>query len=165
MNKTVCFTGHREISDAIHRILAKKLHLAVESQILSGATTFRTGGALGFDTMAALCVLSMKSKHPHIRLELFLPYPEQAEHWSKNTRTIYEQILQRADEHRYICPHYFHGALQIRNRALVAGADVCIAYLESSQDGGTAYTSALALQNGLEWINLYDELQNANKKI
>ena len=119
MGKTVCFTGHRQIPDADYLQLEEALHAAVEEQIKSGATHFRTGGALGFDTLAALSVLSMRKRFPEIRLELILPYPDQALGWSENDARLYRQILSQADSHRYIAQTYYHGLLQQRNRALV----------------------------------------------
>ncbi len=158
MEKIVCFTGHRSVSDAEYSQLNTYLTQTVEAQIQNGATVFRTGGALGFDTMAALCVLSLRRRYPHIRLELVLPCPSQTEQWSNADVCLYNQILAQADSHRYVSQLYFSGVLQMRNRALVDGADVCIAYLRTSHGGGAAYTAAYALKKGLELINLADQL-------
>ena len=158
MGKTVCFTGHRQIPDGEYDRLWELLGRAIEEQIERGATHFRTGGALGFDTMAALCVLLLKKRYPQIKLELILPCPSQTAGWKQDDIFLYEQILAQADAHRYVSQTYYRGVLQMRNRALVDGADVCIAYLCHSHGGGTAYTAALALKNGLEWINLAEEM-------
>lgn len=158
MAEIVCFTGHRAIPTAHYAPLCDLLTWEIRRLAASGATEFRTGGALGFDTMAALSVLSLKKEISHIRLSLMLPYPEQADAWSENDRCLYEQIRSLADSVRYTAPHYFAGALQMRNRALIAGSDICVAYLRTSHGGGAAYTSALALRSGLELINLADAL-------
>lgn len=153
MKKTVCFTGHRHIPNGESLALWSALVDAVENQIQNGACIFRTGGALGFDTMAAECVLHLKETYPHIRLELILPSPAQPQGWSERDARLYREILEKADGHRYLSEHYYAGLLQMRNRALVEGADVCIAYLTSSH-GGTAHTVSLALRAGIELINL-----------
>ena len=158
MSHIVCFTGHRTIPDESYLALKDALCAEIEAQIRAGATVFRTGGALGFDTLAALCVLSLRRQYPHIRLELILPCPSQPNGWSSSDKGLYEQILEQADSHRYVSSTYFAGVLQMRNRALVEGADVCIAYLHSSHGGGTAFTSALAVQRGLDFINLGEAL-------
>ncbi|MBR3893604.1 MAG: DUF1273 family protein [Clostridia bacterium] len=160
MSKTVCFTGHRQIPDADYPQLEESLRVEVERQILQGATDFRTGGAVGFDTLSALSVLSLRMRYPEIRLHLILPSPDQTVGWRETDAQLYRQILSQADSHRYVAQKYYPGLLQQRNRALVDGADVCIAYLRNSHGGGTAYTAALALKSGLELINLYDTLQN-----
>jgi hypothetical protein len=51
--------------------------------------------------------------------------------------------------------------MQERNRALVDGSDVCIAYLARST-GGTKQTFLYALRQGLEVINLAEELSQKN---
>lgn len=156
--KTVCFTGHRHLSRVEEVRLEAELAKEIESRIQSGACVFRTGGAIGFDTLAACGVLRAKEAHPHIRLELILPCPEQTRDWQTPQRALYERILQEADSYRYVSPFYFAGVMQQRNRALVTGADVCIGFLRSSQGGG-AYTASYALRMGLEFINLCDRLR------
>lgn len=158
MTKTVCFTGHREIPDAHYLPLRDALIQEIEAQIQNGATVFRAGGAVGFDTLAALCVLDLRRRYSHVRLELILPCPTQTRGWSPSEKGLYEQILEQADSHRYVSNTYFSGVLQMRNLALVKDADVCIAYLRSSHGGGTAFTCAQAIKNGLELINLFDLL-------
>ena len=153
MGRIVCFTGHRQIPEEDYPRLHAALLETVEAEILGGATVFRAGGALGFDTLAALAVLSLRLKYPQIRLELILPYPMQARGWSEGDRGLYQQILEQADAHRFVSDTYFRGVLQMRNRALVEGADICIAYLLTS-GGGTAFTVKEALRQGLSLINL-----------
>ncbi len=156
MTHTVCFTGHRQIPDADAQRLNDRLAMVIEELTAKGATHFRTGGALGFDTYAALNVLLCRKKNPHIRLELILPYPNQPDGWRESDRRLYEQILAQADAHCYVSPHYYEGVLQARNRALVDGADTCVSYLRTSHGGGTAYTAAYALKKGLDFYNLQD---------
>ena len=157
MEITVCFTGHRHIPERDASRLQQKLEDTVEMLIQNGATVFRAGGELGFDTMAALAVLSAKRRYPEVRLELILPCPTQTRGWKLSDKQFYGQILSLADSHRYVSPNYFNGVLQVRNRALVQDADVCVAYLTTSS-GGTAYTASLALKQGLKLINLQDML-------
>ena len=64
-NKTVCFTGHREIENNSPESIAHVLNQTVRILISHGARRFLTGGALGFDTMAALCVLTKKRVSRH----------------------------------------------------------------------------------------------------
>ena len=154
--KTVCFTGHRQIQTSEKHALSDALHEEIDRQIRAGACLFRTGGAIGFDTMAAQAVLELRREHSGMLLELILPCPSQTALWQPQDKQTYKQILAQADRVQYAGFEYFNGILQLRNRQLVQGADVCIAYLKSSHGGGTAYTSALALRLGLEYINLAD---------
>jgi uncharacterized phage-like protein YoqJ len=61
--------------------------------IRHGATHFYAGGALGFDTIAALTVLRLKKLYPQIKLCLILPCKNQTKMWSESDRAIYEGIL------------------------------------------------------------------------
>lgn len=158
---TVCFTGHRHISDEIYPKLYDALSNVIVQKIEAGATRFRAGGALGFDTMAALAVLSVRQRYPNVKLELMLPCPTQTKGWNEDDRVLYEQIKAQADEVKYVSVGYYSGVLQQRNRCLVEGSDVCVAYLCNSRGGGTAYTAALAIKKGLEFINLSEIIKKS----
>lgn len=158
--RIICFTGHRNIPQTIHAELKRSLRAAILREIELGGTVFRTGGALGFDTMAAQTVLELRERYPHIRLELVLPCPEQTEHWNRLDTAVYEEIRAQADRVRFVSPFYYAGVLQQRNRALAEGTAVCIGYLTDSRthSGGTAYTVLQALKQGAEFQNLADRL-------
>ena len=152
---TACFTGHRNIAyeDALR--LPALLDRVLTDLIERGATTFRAGGAIGFDTVAALKVLELKERYPRIRLELILPCRNQTEYWEETAVRTYQYILSRADSHRFLFDTYFDGCMLERDRKLVEGSDVCVAFCKRSR-GGTAYTFTHALRAGLEVINLND---------
>lgn len=153
--RTVCFTGHRNIPYAVATRLPSLLEQVISQLCERGATTFRAGGAMGFDTVAALKVLDMKEKYPRIRLELILPCRNQTERWDEISRQTYQYIVEHADSHRFLFDAYFDGCMLERDRRLVEGSDVCVAYCTRSR-GGTAYTCAQALRAGLELVNLHD---------
>ena len=157
MAKTVCFTGHRTIPRERYARIKALLDEVIENEITQGAMHFRTGGARGFDTLAALCVLSARVRHPEIRLELILPCPSQADGWIPSDVALYESILSMADTVSYVSREYYNGVMHERNRALVNGSDLCVTYLTTSH-GGTAYTVSYAIKNGVDFINLLDRL-------
>ncbi len=152
---TVCFTGHRQIAYADAVKLPGLLEQVLPELIERGAVTFRTGGAIGFDTVAALKVLELKERYPHIRLELILPCRNQTEFWEEAAVRTYRYILEHADSVRFLFDTYFDGCMLERDRRLVEGSDVCVAYCKRSR-GGTAYTFTHALRAGLEVVNLND---------
>ena len=156
-NLVVCFTGHRNIAHAVAMQLPSLLDRVLVGLCEQGATVFRTGGAIGFDTVAALKVLELKERYPHIRLELILPCRNQTEYWEETAVRTYRYILEHADSHRYLFDSYVDGCMQERDRRLVDGSDICVAYCNRSR-GGTAYTFAYALRAGVEVINLHDLL-------
>lgn len=151
--EAVCFTGHRFIRRNNALAIPTKLKRDLESLIERGAFRFRAGGAIGFDTVAALCVLELREKYPHIKLELVLPCRDQTKGWSTQERQVYDYILSQASSVEYVTDHYTTWCMHERNRRLVNDSQVCIAYLTESR-GGTAYTYSYALNKGLEVINI-----------
>lgn len=148
-----CFTGHRELPDEQIADLRIRLRETVERLIGAGVREFRAGGALGFDTLAAMTVLELKEKYPEITLVLILPCRDQDKGWSTENKHRYEEIKERADEVRVLSEQYYRGCMFVRNRALADGSDYCIAYLTSNA-GGTAMTVNYAKKQNLEIINL-----------
>ena len=155
--KICCFTGHRTVPPEIAPTLVRVLDTHLERLFAAGFTEFRAGGARGFDTLAALRVLALRVRHPECRLALILPCRDQAKLWKVRERALYDDILAHADSVRYVEEGYTSTCMYARNRALVDGSDLCIAYL-TRNTGGTLYTCAYALKNRVELLNLADEL-------
>lgn len=154
-SRTVCFTGHRIITDENLSFVKQKLEVMIENLINDGYLYFLAGGALGFDTISALSVLKLKKKYPHIRLFLILPCISQADRWSSENRAIYEAVKADADKISYTSIEYTNDCMYKRNRQLVENSSVCICYLKE-KPGGTAYTVNYAKQRGLKIYNIAD---------
>ena len=152
-NSAVCFTGHRVIEKNDSVQLEKSLKRTIEQLISEGYTEFKTGGALGFDTIAAVSVIKLKRKYKNVRLTLIIPCKTQSKSWRSEDRKIYDRIKNAADSVICISDNYFNGCMQIRNRKLVEGSAVCICYL-NKKSGGTYYTVKYASSKGLKIINL-----------
>ena len=125
-----------------------KTEAAVRERIAAGYRYFGVGGALGFDTVAAKTVLSLKAEFPDIALILVLPCRDQTRFWKKEDIAVYEDILSRADKCVYTSESYFRGCMQKRNRHLVDESSACIAYVRRDE-GGAAYTVRHARAQGL----------------
>lgn len=151
--QTVCFTGHRKIPPlqkvSIRRELKKTLVMLIEK----GYCFFGAGGALGFDTLAALTVLELKNDFPQIKLILVLPCLSQADRWEEKDKAVYEDIKNKADKVVYTSQEYTRDCMFKRNRHLVDGSSVCVCYL-TERSGGTAYTVDYARKQGLTVINV-----------
>lgn len=154
-----CFTGHRHIEKERAMALSAALDRCIADLYAEGYTEFCTGGARGFDTLAALRVLSFRRQHRECRLLLFLPCRDQAKGWPRGERILWEQILKEADEHRFAVESYTPACMHLRNRAMVEASDCCVAYLRENR-GGTLYTCSYALKKGLRVINLAETEQN-----
>ena len=155
--RTVCFTGHRDIprKDAI--AMPSLLKSTIEELIVRGAKIFRAGGAMGFDTVAALCVLELREKYPEITLHLILPCKDQTNGWNETNLRAYKYVLENASSVEYVTDTYTKGCMHERNKRLVNGSDVCIAYCRR-ESGGSAYTLSYAESKGLETINICNKL-------
>ena len=154
--KICCFTGHRTIEDQHKAALVASLDLLLDRLSSEGYTEFRTGGARGFDTLAALRVLALREKNPSCRLHLILPCRDQTKFWRLGEQALFEDILKKADKVDYVTDIYEPSCMYARNRALVDGSDLCVAYLTENR-GGTLYTCSYALKHKVELINLADE--------
>ena len=155
--RIACFTGHRDIPKNHAMVLSSVLEDEILRQIEAGVYIFRAGGAIGFDTVAALKVLELKEKHPEIELHLYLPCKDQTRGWSELCVRTYNYCLERADRVVYISEKYYSGCMLERDRQLVNGADACIAYCTKSH-GGTHYTCSYALKSDVELINIAEKL-------
>ena len=152
-SKTCSFTGHRIIEKDVMVKLMSNLRETCEKLILQGFDTFISGGARGFDILAAETVLSLKSIHPHIRLVMALPCKNQTQGWGKADKERYEKILALAEQIEYISENYFNGCMQIRNRFMINNSSICVAY-QKNASGGTYSTVLYAKEQEIPVINL-----------
>ena len=155
MSKVCMFTGHRKIEPRHASELTQRLDILLEELIGEGYTEFCAGGAVGFDTVAALKVIEKKKKYGFVKLNLYLPCHGQDRSWSYNMKKAYNYVLENADSISYACESYTNGCMQKRNRAMVDDSELCLAYCGSSS-GGTFYTVSYAEQKGIRVINLYE---------
>lgn len=151
--QTCCFTGHREIPMEQYENIIKQLKLQIITLIHQDVIYFLTGGALGFDTLAAQTILELKKDYPQIKLILILPCKNQTLGWSLSNVEKYEKIKKACDKYFYISDVYTRNCMYERNRYLVDCSNYCICYL-TKPSGGTAYTVRYAKKNGLTVINL-----------
>lgn len=151
--KTACFTGHRKIPPESISELSQRLKNTLLRLTEEGYMYFGAGGALGFDTLAAQCVLSLRKRYSHIKLILVLPCTTQTKGWSKDDIAVYEEIKSQADKVVYTSQEYTRGCMHKRNRHLVDNSSACISYLTENK-GGTFYTVNYAKSKGVEVINI-----------
>ena len=162
-----CFTGHRP--DALPAFgderteemqsLVYLLNRAVEAAIEDGVTEFYVGGAQGFDTLAAECVLRQRALHPALSLHLALPGQNQTSGWRSADKARYARILEQANEVWYAAELCSPESMRKRNRYLVDQTGRCIAYLRRMR-GGTLYTVNYALDSGISVDNLAQRLMD-----
>lgn len=151
------FTGHRQIKSSHKPEIYSLLHRAVEYAYSRGCNEFYSGGALGFDTLAAREVIRFRIDHPDVRLILLLPCIDQDKMWGESAQSSYEYLIDVADEVRYVSDGYTDDCMRRRNLALAEEADILIAYLGRARSGA-AQTVRMAIEMGKEVYNLYPTL-------
>ena len=158
--KSCCFTGHRLIAGEELPALQERLREEIIRLAGEGIDTFLAGGALGFDTLAAQEVLSLrKTELPEIHLVLVLPCLGQESRWDSESIQLYHSLIRQADETIYTGDVYSEGCMHTRNRYLVNHSSHCLCYLKDTAQGGTAYTVRYAKKQGLEIRNLAEETE------
>ena len=155
--QTCCFTGHRIVPLAERDRVSESLEKVIVDCIGEGYIYFCTGGALGFDTMAALAVLKLKKQFSQIKLNLLIPCENQTLNWKAADIEKYEYIKSQADNVVMTSIEYTKGCMHKRNRHMVDNSSLCICYLKKTS-GGTAYTVNFAQKHGLFVINIADIL-------
>ena len=137
--------------------LCRLTEAAVREAAAQGCRRFYAGGALGFDMLAAAVVCRLRDTElPDIALHLLLPCRGQEAHWSVRDRERYAAMLSLADSYRYLAEAYAEGVMAARNRALVAAADLCIAYMQNPASG-TGGTVSMARRRGIPVRNLAEK--------
>ncbi|MBQ4087591.1 MAG: DUF1273 family protein [Clostridia bacterium] len=145
--KACCFTGHRDIPAHEEEQLKARILREIYNLVLQGVTVFRNGGALGFDMLAAECVIEQKEAFPDIKLVMDVPHRGQADAWPAEQQQRYHLLLEMADEVNVLSERYFRGCMYARNRHMVDHSELLIAYVRKST-GGSYYTRSYALEQG-----------------
>ena len=167
MNKSVCFTGHRTI-DGDREKLSARLYALLERLVTEKKVTdFYTGGAVGWDALAALTVLKLRESYPEVKLHLILPCPfeEQSAKWNEAQKEEHKHIASLADTKEFTSEHLGKNAMKIRNARLVElASDYCICYWNPKHyRSGTGQTVRMTQKKGIEVINLFEISANSVK--
>ncbi len=158
--KSASFTGHRKLTGDISN-LSERLYDFIERGIINlGLTDFYTGGAIGWDTLAAQTILRLREVYPQIKLHLVLPCSneEQTARWTNEQKSEFYRILDLADSVEYTSQRYHKGCMEVRNARLVQYANTrCYCLLNPSNlHSGTAQTVRMALKKHIVVINFFD---------
>ena len=151
------FTGHRNISPAHSRLIEDMIDRAIDYAYRQGCRVFCTGGAVGFDTIAAQRVLYFRMSHSDTYLSLMLPCLDQTRMWSPEQKKSYNYILSRADSVEYVSDVYTSDCMRRRNLRLAERCEIMIAYVGHSHSGA-AQTMRMAKERGKRVYNIYPAL-------
>lgn len=161
MRKSACFTGHRNFTGNTKNLDTRLYDILERAITKKNVADFYTGGAVGWDELAARTVLKLREIYPHIKLHLILPCSneEQTAKWTKEQKTEFYRILALTDTVEYISEHYYNGCMKIRNARLVELADFCFCFWDTNrQKSGTAQTVRMAQRKKIMIINFFRTL-------
>lgn len=163
--KTIGFTGNRTLTSSsgnsghnLENTICEKLYNLLEREYLeNGITTFLSGMALGYDTLAAKVVLELKRCYPLITLVAVIPFDGQDAKFTPQQRIVYQTLLSKADYTITISPDgYSNQAYHDRNDFLIANSIKIYAYHNGKPRSGTGSTIRKASLNGVEVVNIYE---------
>lgn len=150
---TCCFTGHRNLPAKQMERMILRLDKAIDGLISRGVTTFISGGALGFDQVAASLIAAKREMGRNIRLVFALPCKNQDAQWNAKQKALYKALLSEADEVVYVSAAYDALCMKRRNEYMAAHSAYCICAL-LYEKSGTGQTVRYAREKGLEIINV-----------
>ena len=152
-SKTCCFIGHRRLPQEKLGSIAGNLACEIDRLIDMGVTDYVSGGALGFDLLAADLILAKRDAGRNIRLIFALPCKTQSRFWTDEQKQRYRRILGQADEIRYVAEDYAPDCMKKRNQYMVDQSAYCICAL-INPSSGTGQTVRYAERQGLTVIRV-----------
>ena len=144
MNKICALTGHRALPADFS---VNQLYDLFEELILGGFACFRCGMAQGFDLAALQCLADLRQKY-RFTIEACIPYEGHGSNFPCEDRRRYDALLSWCEEKTVLFPAYTRGCFLARDRYMVNGADLLVAYCVK-ETGGAAYTVKYAMQKGV----------------
>ena len=145
MKTTTCFfTGHRKLPPHKIEQITKRLNREIVNLISEGVTTFISGGAAGFDMIAASLVAAKKEMGANVHMIFALPSKKHDSLWNEKQRIFYMGLLAEADEITYVSENY-----------MADSSAYCICAL-MCEDSRTAQVVRYAIEKGLQIINVIE---------
>lgn len=159
---TCCFTGHRPNKlpwkdfeeDWRCRDLKRRMSGALSEAYGKGYRHFICGMALGCDLYFCEAALALREGCPDVTVEAAIPCEEQSARWRERDRNRYFSLVEQCNYESMVQRHYTPGCMQRRDRYMVDHSGMLIAAYDGMTLGGTMYTLAYAMRQGLETVIL-----------
>lgn len=163
-HSSCCFTGYRPQKFPFSLVKGTEKYIKLENALTDnilmlineGVSEFITGGAEGFDTIAAETVIYIRDElKMGIMLTVAIPFRGQDSRFSDEWKKRYKAVLEKADKKVLISNEYYTGVYKKRNEFMVDRSDFCIAFYDG-KTGGTRNTVLYANKTGKTLINICD---------
>ena len=129
------------------------LEKEIDRLIRLGVTTFISGGAVGFEQIAASLVIIKKETGFPVRLILAVPYRGEEASWSMRERRLFRNLMNDADDAVYLSKTYSKKCMDKRNRYLVDNSAHCICAM-LDENGEVGRTVQYAHIQNIQVINV-----------
>ena len=151
--KTACVTGHRpdrllgyDLNNVGWQTLKDQFKYLLTREGIERAIT---GMALGTDMVFAYAVFELQDEGYPIKLVAAIPCKNQDALWNEESKRMFHEILERADEVVYVSEEeYTKGCLEARNRYMVDNSDEVISVWDGKPKGGTFHCISYAKKVG-----------------
>lgn len=165
MYNVVAFTGHRKLPSGyynhdnpsddwlkVERLIAKIL---TEFTLHYHINEFIVGGAIGFDTLVAKCVMEHRTKYEGIKLVLAVPFPSYASKMLHFNKKIFLKYEKEADKIVVVSEDpYTARKLFVRNEWMVMNSDILCSFCFKKSKGGTYQCMEFASKNRKPILNI-----------
>ncbi len=158
--RSVAFTGYRraKIERCANPLspleIEERCYEAVEMLFESGYNTFLSGGAEGFDLLAAKAVLRHKERGLDIKLVMVLPFASQEARYSYEDKELYRYVCEKADKVITLFDRFEHNYQFLKRNDFLIENSTCLICFYDGQRGGTMYTVGRAEKAGYPIINI-----------
>lgn len=158
--RSCAFSGHRRLTKLQQKQCVDLLMQVIPRLVRGGVDRFYAGGALGFDTLAAETLLTLRDQMGlPLTLVIAVPCLGQDSKWPPEARAKYRTILNAADSVELLSDTYYGGCMYARNRYMIDRSQRLIAFCEpEKKTGGTAMTVGYARTKERKILNLYEYL-------
>lgn len=177
MPDKTCFFAGQKLTKSNAESVRERLPHALETLISAGVDTFISGGYPGFELDAAEDVLSLKKRHPQLRLFFMLPYPNYTAAWKDpEEANRLRQLLDKSDAHMYaskksnssrnriICLTYYtaHGLSALQNNRQHPAAQAAYYAIRSGAVVKNLVESSTLLDSFIERENAFRRVINSH---
>jgi uncharacterized phage-like protein YoqJ len=154
MKQNTCFfTGHRKFKPEQVETFSRRIKHEVEILMEKGVTTFISGGAIGFDAIAASYIITLKQQGANIKLIIALPCRNHSKYWKGKEKVFFQTLLGDVDDVHYVSEDYSEDCFDKRDMYMIDNSSYCICALVVKASG-TGQTVKNAYSKKINVINV-----------
>lgn len=111
-----------------YKQIKMKLHSVLRNMILEGCCEFYVNSERGIPLFAAEDLCSLKRNNPDIRVNIVIPYENQAKNWSEDMRDRYFSVHEKADSVKIAETRYSEDSYDIADEIMLNDSDLLLVF-------------------------------------